>query len=139
MGDALKSKTLYKILLGLLKVLPALTALFYFISTLFSICGIELPILSTISGQSILSILFMYIASYVFRFCSYHRMFLHYIVIIDIINYIDYNIGIPINDKCMLMLISLITAIFLFLTLYLHLKSKKNETDTKESITSNNR
>lgn len=139
MEAALKSKTLYKILLGLLKVLPALTALFYFIGTLFSICGIELSILSTISGQSILSILFMYIASYVFRFCSYHRMFLHYIVIIDIINYIDYNIGIPIDNKCMLMLISLITAIFLFISLYLHLKSKKNETNTKESTTSDGR
>lgn len=139
MEAALKSKTLYKILLGLLKVLPALTALFYFIGTLFSICGIELSILSTISGQSILSILFMYIASYVFRFCSYHRMFLHYIVIIDIINYIDYNIGIPIDNKCMVMSISLITAIFLFSSLYLHLKSKKNETNTKESTTSDGR
>lgn len=139
MEAALKSKTLYKILLGLLKVLPALTALFYFIGTLFSICGIELSILSTISGQSILSLLFMYITSYVFRFCSYHRMFLHYIVIIDIINYIDYNIGIPIDNKCMLMLISLITAIFLFISLYLHLKSKKNETNTKESTTSDGR
>lgn len=136
MEAALKSKTLYKILLGLLKVLPALTALFYFVGTLFSIYGIELSILSTISGQSILSILFMYIASYVFRFCSYHRMFLHYIVIIDIINYIDYYIGIPIGNKYMLMLISLITAIFLFLSLYLHLKFKKNETNTKESTTS---
>lgn len=136
MEAVLKSKTLYKILLGLLKILPALTALFYFIGTLFSLCNIELPILSTISGQSILSILFMYIASYVFRFCNYHRIFLYYIVVIDLINYIDYSIGIPLNNKTMIMLISLLTAIFLFLSLYLHLKSKRNETNSKESITS---
>lgn len=136
MEAVLKSKTLYKILLGLLKVLPAFTALIYFVNSMLSLCGIEVIFLSILGGQSITSLLFILIASYVFKFCSYHRIFIYYIMIIDLLNYIDYYIGIPISTDYFIIVISLLTAIFLFLSLYLHLKSKRNETNSKESITS---
>lgn len=66
---------------------------------------------------------FVYIASYLLKFCEYHRMFLHYIVIIYIINCIDYYIGIPINDYDLLILYSIITLISLFIILYLKIKN----------------
>ena len=40
----------------------------------------------------------MYLSATVFRFCLYHKMFLHYILVTDIINIIDYYVGIPIED-----------------------------------------
>ena len=73
-------------------------SLFYLINTITAFIGIDIPILSTISGMSLLTWIFMYIATIVFNFCSYHRMFLYYILIVDIINIIDYYISIPISD-----------------------------------------
>ena len=35
--------------------------------------------LSYVGGISVISLIFLYLTSYMFRFCKYHRMFLHYI------------------------------------------------------------
>ena len=82
----------------MLKYIPMIISLFYLINTITAFIGIDIPILSTISGMSLLTWIFMYIATIVFNFCSYHRMFLYYILIVDIINIIDYHISIPISD-----------------------------------------
>ena len=94
----LKSKNLYRLLIVMLKYIPMIISLFYLINTITAFIGIDIPILSTISGMSLLTWIFMYIATIVFNFCSYHRMFLYYILIVDIINIIDYYINIPISD-----------------------------------------
>ena len=82
----------------MLKYIPMIISLFYLINTITAFMGIDIPILSTISGMSLLTWIFMYIATIVFNFCSYHRIFLYYILIVDIINIIDYYISIPISD-----------------------------------------
>ena len=94
----LKSKNLYRLLIVMLKYIPMIISLFDLINTITAFIGIDIPILSTISGMSLLTWIFMYIATIVFNFCSYHRMFLYYILIVDIINIIDYYISIPISD-----------------------------------------
>ena len=94
----LKSKNLYKLLIVMLKYIPMIISLFYLINTITAFIGIDIPILSTISGMSLLTWIFMYIATIVFNFCSYHRIFLYYILIVDIINITDYYSGIPISD-----------------------------------------
>lgn len=85
----LKSKSLYKVELYLLKVMPMVIALVYLVNTVSSYLGIDLPILASIAGMSLIPLIFMYVSSYVFRFCGYHRMFLHYIVVNDIIKNIE--------------------------------------------------
>ena len=82
----------------MLKYIPMIISLFYLINTITAFIGIDIPILSTISGMSLLTWIFMYVATIVFNFCSYHRIFLYYILIVDIINIIDYYISIPISD-----------------------------------------
>ena len=82
----------------MLKYIPMIISLFYLINTITAFIGIDIPILSTISGMSLLTWIFMYIATIVFNFCSYHRIFLYYILIVAIINIIDYYISIPISD-----------------------------------------
>jgi hypothetical protein len=94
----LKSKSLYKVELYLLKVMPMVIALVYLVNTVSSYLGIDLPILASIAGMSLIPLIFMYVSSYVLRFCGYHRMFLHYIVVNDIINIYDWYIGINISD-----------------------------------------
>lgn len=122
--NSLRNKDLYKIELYLLKVMPMLLASIYLINTVLSYYDIVLPALSYIGGLSFIPLLFMYISSYVFRFCSYHRMFLHYIVINDLINLIDYYYTLPISDWELFILHMSIAGISLFIILYLYVKSR---------------
>lgn len=128
MVENLKSKTLYKIELGLLKVIPMILALTALLNSILSYFGIDLYILSYIGGVSIFTMLFLYLSSYVFKFCEYHRMFLHYIVSTWIINIIDYYVGIPISDLEYLCLQMIIAGISLFIILCLYVKSHKKPT-----------
>ena len=97
------------------------------LNTTLSYFYIDLPILSYIGGVSVLSLVFFYLASYVFKFCEYHRMFLHYITINWILNIIDYYFGIPVSDKGMFLIYMAITGIFMFVILYLYLKARKKK------------
>lgn len=117
------SKILYKVLLKLLRVIPMLGALCYFFNTLFAYFEIDTWLLSCLGGMSFLPWLFIYVSSSVFKFCAYHKVFLWYIFIIEIINLIDYHIGINISDFHLLILHIVITGIMLFYLLYSHVKS----------------
>ena len=75
--------------------------------------------------MSLLTWLFIYLASIVFKFCSYHRMFLWYIFIDDTFNIVDYYITIPISTDNILMLHNILIGITLFTVLILYVKSNK--------------
>ena len=98
-------------------------ALTVLLNSILSYFGIDLYILSYIGGVSIFTMLFLYLSSYVFKFCEYHRMFLHYIVSTWIINITDYYVGIPISDLEYLCLQMIIAGVSLFIILYLYVKS----------------
>ena len=122
------NKALYKIQLYLIKVIPMVMAFISLVNTVFSYYDIDLPILSYIGGYSILTIVFLYLASYIFKFCEYHRMFIHYIVVNWALNIYDAYIGIPLNDRGLLITYLTVTGIFLFIILYLYVKSHKRTT-----------
>ena len=123
--ERLRSKLLYKIELSLLKFIPAILAFITLLNSVLSYFGIDLYILSYIGGVSILTMIFLYISSYVFRFCKYHRMLLHYVVVTWVINIIDYYFNIPINDLEYLCLQVIVAGIFLFIILFLYVKRHK--------------
>ena len=125
MVENLRSKLLYKIELRLLKIIPMILALTALLNSILSYFNIDLYILSYIGGISIFTMVFLYLSSYVFKFCEYHRMFLHYVVVTWIINTIDYYIGIPINDLEYLCLQMIIAGISLFIILLLYYKTNK--------------
>jgi hypothetical protein len=62
----LKSKNLYKVELYLLKIMPMVIALAYLVNTVSSYFGVDIPILASIAGMSLIPLIFMYISSYVF-------------------------------------------------------------------------
>ena len=115
----------YKLLIIVLKFIPMLTALCYMSSTIFNYFGYNIEPLSNIGGMSLLTWLFIYLASIVFNFCAYHRMFLWYIFIDDIFNIIDYYITIPISTDNILMLHNIFIGITLFTVLILYVKDNK--------------
>ena len=101
-----------------------LLAFITLLNSILSYFNIDLVILSYIVGISIITILFIYVASYTFRFCQYHTIFLHYIVVTWIINMIDLYIGIPISDLKYLCLQIIVAGVNLFIILYFYLKRK---------------
>ena len=63
----LKSKNLYKVEPYLLKIMPMVIALAYLVNTVSSYFGVDIPILASIAGMSLIPLIFMYISSYVFK------------------------------------------------------------------------
>ena len=116
------NKTLYRLLLLVAKVIPMLLAFLHFVNILFGYFNIDSTILTYLGGISFLPILFLYITSYALKFCAYHRMFIHYCVITNIINIYDEYVGIDIDNERYVMLLLILTIIMLFITLYLKLK-----------------
>jgi hypothetical protein len=127
MKDTNDRLLLHKVLILLIKIIPMVLAMLAVLNTTLSYFYIDLPILSYIGGVSVLSLVFFYLASYVFKFCKYHRMFLHYITLNWVLNIIDYYWGIPISDKGIFLIYMVITGVFLFVILYLYLKTKKKK------------
>lgn len=126
-------RNLYKVSLYLLKIIPILLASLAFITILLDSFGFSL--ISTITSYVMFFIvyLFLYISSYVFEFCSYHRMFLHYIVITNLIKIIDYYKPIPLDNFRMLQLYLMIAVVSLFIIIYRYVKNNKKD------FTKNNR
>lgn len=125
MVENLNNKTLYKVFLLLLKVIPMLISFLMVLNTFLSYLYINAELLSIFGGVSFLTIVFLYISSYVFKFCNYHRMFIHYITVQWIVNLIDYYVRIPLSDSYFMLLGLTIFGIFLFIILYLYVTSNK--------------
>ena len=80
------NKNLLAIFRIYLKLIPIIIAIIYFLNTTLSYFNLYPKVLNYL--VFILLIVFVYIASYLLKFCEYHRMFLHYFVVIHIINII---------------------------------------------------
>ena len=119
------TKTLYKLELYCIKIIPFIISLCYVLNTISSYIYKELPILSYIGGMSLLPLLFIYLSSFVFKFCITHRLPLYYIFISDCMSYYDMYIGIPISTKNFFVINLLIFGVFVLLLGYL--KFRKNE------------
>ena len=123
------NKRMYKLELICVKYVPILIALITLINVILYYFDIDFELINYIAGTSFLTMIPMYISSYVYKFCEYHRMFLHYIVVNKVVMMIDLYIGIPLGDFMLLVLYLIIAGIFAFLALYLHQKygGRKND------------
>ena len=109
-----------------LKVLPMLMAGLYLLNTILSSFGIDYSIFSYLAGVGIIPLFFIIAASYLFRFCEYHRMFLWYILVNNLICWSDAEFGLPISDWWLFSLHIAIAGIFLFLILFFWLRCRRN-------------
>ena len=115
----------YKIFLILLKILPMVLAGLFLLNTILSYFDVDWPIISYIAGVGLIPWLFILIASYLFKFCEYHRMFLWYIMTNNVICWLDQEFTLPISNWNFFVLHIIIAGIFLFLVLYFHQKCKR--------------
>ena len=101
------------------KIIPVLIVIIHLINTVLSFLGSNDIPLNYIGGISLLPIAYLYIASYTFHLCEYYRMFLHYSVLIDLINCYNFYFGIPLNNKDYFILFVCITIVTMLLIIYL--------------------
>lgn len=118
------NKAFHRIVLYSVKIVPMLISGIYLLNTVFSYFGIDWEGFTYIIQA--LFITGLYMLSYAFKFCSYHRMFIHYILITLILNIIDYHYGIPLSNRNLFLMYGIITCVFLFLILYLKFKVCRN-------------
>lgn len=125
MVKLLRNKVMYKLELLSVKHIPILISLVVLANAVLSYFDIYISELNYLAGTSILTLIPMYISSYVFKFCEYHRMFIHYILSHKVLLTIDVYLGIPISDYNLLLLNLIIAGLFMTTIIYLHQKCKK--------------
>lgn len=119
------NKTSYKLMLLILKVLPIICSLGYCTNIILSYFDIDISWIGYIVHVSLIPLIFIYIASIVFKFCAYYKAFIYYIGINEILNILDYNGPLPLSDKELFLLNMFILALLLFTLLYIHVKNSK--------------
>lgn len=125
---------MYKLEIICVKYIPILIAFIVLLNAILSFFDIYINELNYLAGTSLLTLIPMYISSYAFKFCEYHRMFIHYILAHKCLVAVDTYIWIPVSDFTMLLLYLVLAGIFAFIILYCHQKCKKYDKDIKKTI-----
>ena len=115
--------SLYKLEIIIIKVLPFIIAALYILPTILDYIDICSILVNYI--VYLMFFFFLYVSSYVFKFCEYHRMPIHYALGINLINVYDVYVGIPVDNYSMFGIYSIFTGIAIFITVYLYVKSRK--------------
>lgn len=125
------NKDLYKVDLFLLKLLPVIMVISHIIASYGAIfqvvsgAAIIIQIVSHYLGLVIAPIAFMYISSHVFQFCNYHRMFIHYIAVIELMNVTNWYFKIPITNELYNGIQVTITIVFAILAIIMYIKKRR--------------
>ena len=125
------NKDLYKVDLFLLKLLPVIMVISHIIASYGAIfqvvsgAAIIIQIVSHYLGLVIAPIAFMYISSHVFQFCNYHRMFIHYIAVIELMNVTNWYFKIPITNELYNGIQVTITIVFATLAIIMYIKKRR--------------
>lgn len=120
--EAKLQNSLYKIELHWIKIIPTVLCLLSFLDTMLAYLDIDAPILSYLTA--LLVWIFLYLSSFCFKFCRWHRVFLYYLLIEGIINWYDYTYIISLELRPMIAIQLSLAAIFLFIGLYLYKHDK---------------
>ena len=123
---------LYKINILILKTLPLILALFYFLWNILSALGVSIKIFSYLGSLSILPAIFILISSKTFEFCITHRIPIYFILTVNLINYVLSLVMVSISVKWYLTILS--SVLLLFILLIIVFKHKENAKNNKESI-----
>lgn len=128
MNDIL-NKRLYKLTLIILKALPPIMGVAYFLNFLCAYFGNVIvaifQVLLHYLGLVITPLLFMLISSYVFKFCNYHRMFIYYIAVDELLLITDWYFKLPISNKAICIIHFAISVIFFVIAIGMYIKKRK--------------
>ena len=123
---------LYKINILILKILPLILALFYFLWNVLCTLGVSIKLFSYLGSLSIIPAIFILISSKTFEFCVTHRIPIYFILTMNLINYVLSLVLFSISVKWYLTILS--SVLLLFILLIIVFKYKENAKSNKESI-----
>lgn len=126
MNTILTYKNLYKIFLGFIKVIPNILAICKIIGLIFSYFNINSFLITCVGGTSIITLILLYLISYVFKFCGLYRLSLNYVSIITTLSIFDWYIGIPISTEVIWKIYTIITGIFITSWIIIWYKNRNN-------------
>ena len=89
----LNQKQQMKVLSIIVKYLPIFIALMYFINSVLSLCDIYISAITFIASCGFAPLLLIYMCCCVLKFCSNYKVYLIYIAINNLINWVDYKYG----------------------------------------------
>lgn len=126
-------KRLFIVLIKYIPIIQMVGMLFNNILYCFSDIYIISYILDFIIGNSITTTFLLYVCSYVFGFCKWHR----FIITANIINLLIANLDayyrIPISDIQLLIVYHFIAAIFICISTYIHIKNNRKEANVSST------
>lgn len=137
--DILKSE--HKIFLILLKYIPFILSISYFVAVVLDIHGIDTMWLSILAGAGFIPSIFVLLLSYIFRYCIYHRMPIYYVMLNNFVNWLVYAYNFNMSICMYFSWFMFITAVFCIITTILYLNNKKKHvvaTNNKKRISKNN-
>lgn len=126
-------KRLFIVLIKYIPIIQMVGMLFNNILYCFSNIYIISYILDFIIGNSITTTFLLYVCSYVFGFCKWHR----FIITANIINLLIANLDayyrIPISDIQLLIVYHFVAALFICISTYIHIKNNRDERKVKST------
>lgn len=114
-----------RIFLIVIKWIPFIMSLLIVLNLIFDLIGIPTIIFSILGDSSLITVLFILLASFLFQFCIYHRLFIYYILLYDIISWLDYIFIFDLNSKLFISISIIIFVIICIVALYLHIKDNE--------------
>lgn len=100
--ERLRSKLFYKIFLLSIKYFPIVSIICEILYSIFAYFKLGGSYFTFIGGFCITTIILLYLASYVFRYCYLYRLSLHSIVLTNLLALYDTIFEIPLDDLNML-------------------------------------
>lgn len=118
------NKTLYKLFLITLKYLPHLIGTLYFIYAILSMY-LDVHFMNYIISLSILPLLYILISSFVFKFCTTHRLPIYYILSLNIFNLCLNTTEILVRKETMVVIYTILyIVIYIVPIIYKNIKKK---------------
>lgn len=117
-----------KILLLLFKYIPVMQMAGILINNLlyyFDVCRTICYCIDFLLGNSIITTILLFVCSYTFKYCKWHRIIIFANLINLVIANIDCIIIIPINDLSLLLVYYFVAAIFIIIATVTHLQKNK--------------
>ena len=109
----------------IIKYIPIVLAIDDLIHTVLSYYNVNADGLSYLGGISIITLIYLYISSYCFKFCEKHRIPLHYVTISNTIALYDTYFGIAVSDKQLLYIYLVLAGISIVVYLFYNQIIKK--------------
>lgn len=124
----------HKIFLILLKYTPAILAIGYCLASILQCFDIDTYIITYSVFIGIIPVIFLFVASLVFKFCEYHRIYLYYIVINEILNIVDYNTTLVDNSSMYIRIHVILFFLATILTTIMYLYAKHKDKNITQSV-----